>query len=184
VPATPFHLPPSTVVAWPLRRHLDLPSFLLANLAIDIEPGIALLFDLGPPPHGFAHTLVGGTLVGATTGWLLWRAKGSLESLWGEDYPLRARVAMGSGAAGCWLHVLLDSVMYGYLRPFFPLATNPFYVPASGDALHLVSALMVVPAFALTIRARCWQTIPEKLTFGLLGLATVTMGLYAVLGMI
>jgi hypothetical protein len=57
VPATPFHLPPSTVVAWPSRRHLDLPEFLLANLAIDIEPGIAWLFDLGPPPHGFSHEL-------------------------------------------------------------------------------------------------------------------------------
>jgi hypothetical protein len=134
MPATPFHLPPSVVAAWPLRRHLDVPSVLLANVTIDIEPGLAMLLDLGPPPHGLAHTLLGGTLVGAATGGLLWRSRDWIGSVLGDDYPLRPGTAVLSGVAGCWLHVLLDSVMYDHLRPFFPLDANPLYVAGSGDA--------------------------------------------------
>ena len=182
MPATPFHLPPTAVAAWPLRRHLDVSSVLLANLTIDIEPGLAMLFDLGPPPHGLAHTLLGGTLVGAATGGLLWRAKGRIASVLGGDYPLRPGVAMLSGAAGCWLHVLLDAVMYDHLRPFFPLEANPLYVAGSGDALHLLGALMIVPALALIVHARAWRSVPEKLTLGLIGLSAVWMAVYAAIG--
>jgi membrane-bound metal-dependent hydrolase YbcI (DUF457 family) len=179
MPATPFHLPPSAVVVWPLRRRLDVPSVLLANLAIDIEPGLAMLLDLGPPPHGLAHTLLGGTVVGAATGALLWGAKDRIGSVLGGDYPLRPGVAMLSGAVGCWVHVLLDAVMYDHLRPFFPLEANPLYVAGSGDVLHLLGALMAVPAMVLIVRARAWRSVPEKLTLGLLGLSAVWMTVYA-----
>ena len=182
MPSTPFHLPPAAVAGWPLRRHLDLPSLLLANLTIDIEPGIAMLFDLGDVPHGFAHTLAGGTLVGAATGLALWAIKGRLESAFGDVYALQARVAMLSGAVGCWIHVLLDAVMYDYLQPFFPLEANPLYWPGSEDALHLLGALLLVPALVLMVRARYWKTIPEKLTLGLLAVSGLAMGIYAATG--
>jgi membrane-bound metal-dependent hydrolase YbcI (DUF457 family) len=182
MPATPFHLPPSTLAAWPLRRHLDVPSVLLANLTIDIEPGIAMLLDLGPPPHGLAHTLLGGTVVGAATGALLWRSKARIAAVLGDDYPLRPGVAMLSGAVGCWLHVLLDSLMYDHLRPLFPLEANPLYWPGSGDALHLSGALMLAPALFLIVRARAWRTAAEKLTLGLLGLSAMWMAVYAAIG--
>jgi membrane-bound metal-dependent hydrolase YbcI (DUF457 family) len=179
VPATPFHLPASAVAGWPLRRHLDLPAFLLANLAVDIEPVVALLLDLDPPPHGLAHTFLGASVIGAVAGWLLWRTKGLLESLFRDAYPLRARTAVVSGAAGGCLHVAIDAVMYGYLRPFFPLEGNPLHWPGSGGVLQLLGALLLVPALLLVVRDRHWRSVPEKLTVGLLGLSAVTMGLYA-----
>jgi hypothetical protein len=181
VPATPFHLPASAVAGWPLRRRLDLPAFLLANLAVDVEPVVAMLLDLEPPPHGLAHTFLGASLIGAAAGWLLWRAKGLLESLFRDAYPLRARTAVASGAAGGILHVAIDAVMYGYLRPFFPLEPNPLHWPGSGDLMHLLGALLLVPALLLVVRDRHWSSVPEKLTAGLLGLSAVAMGLYALL---
>jgi hypothetical protein len=179
VPATPFHLPASAVAGWPLRRHLDLPAFLLANLAVDVEVLVAMVLDLEPPPHGLAHTFLGASLVGAAAGWLLWRAKGLLEALLHDAYPLRARTAVVSGAAGGCLHVAIDAMMYDHLRPFFPLETNPLHWPGSGDALHLIGALLLVPALLLVVRDRHWRSIPEKLTVGLLGVSAATMALYA-----
>jgi membrane-bound metal-dependent hydrolase YbcI (DUF457 family) len=175
MPSTPFHIPPSTVVGFPARRHLDLPSFLVANLTIDIEPGIAMLLDLGPPPHGLAHTLLGGVAVGGATGWLVWRATRWLAARRDWDYPLSRRRAVLSGIAGCWFHVLLDAVMYDHLRPFFPLPWNPLHVPGSGDALHLVTGLLFVPALLLLLRARAWRSAPERIALTLLALSAVGM---------
>ena len=182
MPATPFHLPANALVAWPLRRHVDLPSVLLVNLTIDIEPAVAMTLGLDPPPHGPAHTLLGATLVGTATGWLLSRSTGLLESVLGGRYDLDARVAMASGVAGGWLHVLLDSVMYGYLRPFSPLPGNPFHIAGSGDLLHLISGLLLLPVLALVVRERAWRTAPEKLTALLLAVSAVWMAGHAALG--
>ena len=182
MPATPFHLPPNALVAWPLRHHLDVPSFLLVNLVIDVEPAVASLLDLDRPPHGLVHTLLGATVVGVLTGWLLSRNAGRLGSLLGGRYDLRARVAMASGILGGWLHVLLDSVMYGYLRPFFPLRGNPLHVAGSGDVLHLIGAVVLVPVIALIVRNRAWRSPAERLTLGLLGLSAGWMALYVAFG--
>ncbi len=38
MPFTPFHFGPSAVIALPLNRYIDIPTFLLANIAVDIEP--------------------------------------------------------------------------------------------------------------------------------------------------
>jgi membrane-bound metal-dependent hydrolase YbcI (DUF457 family) len=181
MPATPFHLPPNALLAWPLRRHVDLPSVLLVNLTIDVEPAVAMVLGLDPP-HGPAHTLLGATLVGAATGWLLSRSTGRLGSVLGGRYDLDGRVAMASGVAGGWLHVLLDSVMYGYLRPFYPLQGNPLYAAGSGDLLHLIAALLLLPVLALVIRERAWRTPPEKLTVLLLTISAVWMAVHAALG--
>jgi hypothetical protein len=179
VPATPFHVPPAALAAWPVRRHLDLPALLLAGVVIDVEPGLAMLLGLGPPPHGPAHTLVGATAVGALTGWLLWRLRGPLGRVLGGRYDLRAGVAVRSGAVGCWLHVLLDAVMYAHLRPFWPLAANPLHVPGSGPALHAAAAVLLVPAALLLVRARAWRTVAERLTLGLLAASAVGMAAVA-----
>jgi membrane-bound metal-dependent hydrolase YbcI (DUF457 family) len=182
MPATPFHLPPNVLVAWPLRHHLDLPSVLLVNLAIDVEPAVAMALGIVPPPHGPVHTLLGATLVGVATGWLLSRGTGRLESVLGGRYDLDRRVAMASGVIGGWLHVLLDSVMYSYLRPFYPLTGNPFRIAGSGDLLHLLAALLLLPVLALVVRERAWRTVPERLTAILLGTSAVWMAVHAGLG--
>jgi len=60
-------LRPSACIALPLNRWIDLPVFLLANVAIDIEPLLVMTLNLSYPLHGYAHTLLGATLIGL--GW-------------------------------------------------------------------------------------------------------------------
>ena len=182
VPATPFHLPASALVAWPLRRHLDLPSLLAVNLAIDVEPAIASMLG-AEPPHGLAHTLVGATLIGSGVGWLVARSTGLLERVLGGRYELRTRTAALSGIVGGWLHVLLDAVMYGYLRPLFPFEANLLYIPGSADLLHLLAALELLPVLAFIVRQRAWWTTAERLTTALLALTAVWMPLRALGGL-
>lgn len=179
VPSTPFHVPPAVVAAWPARGRVDLPALLLATLVIDLEPAIGMALG-ADPPHGLAHTLLGGTVVGAGAGWLLWRSKGLLERWLGSAYPLRARTAMVSGIIGCWLHVLLDAVMYEHLRPLYPLEVNPLYVSGSERPLHVICALLFLPACVLLVRARYWRSVPEKLTTGLVVLSGAAMAGYAI----
>lgn len=175
MPYTPFHVPPSAIVGWPFRRYLDLPTFLLANAAMDVEPLIISLLDLGPPPHAYAHTLLGATAVGTVTGWLVWHGSRWLGSVLRQAYPLTPRMAVVSGVTGCWLHVALDAVMYAHLRPFYPLEANPLHWPGSGDALHLITGLLLLPAVALFARHRFWRTLAQKVSLAILGLAAIGM---------
>jgi hypothetical protein len=40
------------------------------------------------------------------------------------------------------LHVLLDSPLYGEMKPFYPLTTNPLYGSISSFNIYLLSAAM------------------------------------------
>jgi hypothetical protein len=184
VPYTPFHLPPAGVAGWPARRHLDLPTMLVANLTIDLEPLMIRLLDLGPPPHGLAHTFLGAAVVGAATGLVVRRAKRLLEAALREEYPHTPGAAVLSGVAGCWVHVALDAVMYGHLRPFFPLEANPLHWPGSSDALHVLGALLLIPALGLCVRHRYWRTPQQKATVGLLAASAVGMAAAAAAGVV
>ena len=42
---------------------LDFPTFLVASVAVDLEPFLVVSLGLRYPLHGFFHSLVGGTLV-------------------------------------------------------------------------------------------------------------------------
>jgi hypothetical protein len=174
MPSTLFHIPPNALVAWPLRRHLDVPMVLLANLAMDVEPFIGSLLDR-QPPHGPFHSLLGGALVGAFAGWLWWRVRRPVGRILRGEYALTRSAAVVSGVVGAWLHVLLDAVMYDHLRPFLPLATNPLYIPGSGDALHVVAAAVILPALVIVWRSRDRGTVHGKLTLALLAASAVGM---------
>ena len=115
MPFTPYHFGPSGFVGLLFKRWLDLPVFVLANVVVDLEVLVVCLLDLGPPAHRYAHTLLGGAVLGV---------------LWGlAAYPLRhwfRRVMhllrlpyrtsllklVISGVLGVWLHVLIDGAYH------------------------------------------------------------------------
>lgn len=181
MPFTPFHVPANAVAGYPLRRHADLPTLMLANVAMDLEPAIRNLLNVNPP-HGPVHTLLGGAAVGAATGWLVRRGVRTLARRLGDDYPLSLRAAVVSGVAGCWLHIALDAVMYDHIHPLFPLQANPVHWPGSGDALHLIAAALLAPALAVFLPSRNRGTLPQKMSLALLLLAAVGMGASVAVG--
>ena len=46
MPFTPFHFGPHACVAFAANKKIDIPVFILANIAVDIEPLSVMLFNL------------------------------------------------------------------------------------------------------------------------------------------
>ena len=131
MPLTPFHFGPSAAITFPLHRELDPPTFVLVNVAVDLEPLAVILLRLNYPLHGYAHTFVGATLVGMFTAMIVYSFRhpvaAIMTTLWPLPYAPRRRRIILSGVLGALFHVLLDAPLYPEMHPFWPLMDNPFY---------------------------------------------------------
>lgn len=156
MPFTPFHFGPGACIALPLHRYIDLPVFLLANVAIDLEPLTVILFQLNYPMHGFIHTFLFGTAVAAVLAIAAYGLKGVVEWLMKlVRLPYKAgfiRMLLSS-ILGAWLHILLDAPLYSDIRPFYPSAANPLYGIVSASTVYLICGLCFIPAAILYIFA-------------------------------
>ncbi|MFH1716790.1 MAG: metal-dependent hydrolase [Planctomycetota bacterium] len=131
MPFTPYHFGPSAFIGLVLRKWIDVPVFILANVIVDIEVLVVMIFGLGAPHHRCSHTL----LVGAAVG-LLWGI---------AAYPLRRlfKVVMRtlcisyepnflkmvfSGILGVWLHVLIDGAYHPDVQVFWPNETKSLWI--------------------------------------------------------
>ncbi|MCD6195474.1 MAG: hydrolase [Staphylothermus sp.] len=133
MPFTPFHLGPAFGIGLPLRKYLHVPTFIIGNIIIDIEPFLVLVLGLKYPLHGYLHTFIGASIIGILIGYVMYILDRSFHTLWKslkliENY-YRPRNYLMAGVIGTILHVLLDSPLYHDIKPLYPLLTNPFYDP-------------------------------------------------------
>ena len=152
MPFTPFHFGPHACVSLPLYRHLDIPIFIGVNVAIDVEPLIAVTYNLDYPLHGYCHTLLIGGLVGlvfATAAYPFRRLIGRMMASLLLPYTTTWKKMAVSGVLGAWLHVLFDSILCPEIRPFYPLNGNPFYRVLSPSTVYLICTACFVPAVLL-----------------------------------
>jgi len=154
MPFTPFHFGPHACASLPFYRHIDIPVFIGANVAIDVEPLLVIAFNLDYPLHGYCHTLLIGGLVGllfATAVYPFRRLVGRGMSLLRLPYtPTYLKMAV-SGILGAWLHVLFDAPLYEDIRPFYPSQANPLYGLLSRDAVYTICSACFVPALLLYV---------------------------------
>lgn len=141
MPFTPFHLGPAILFGMVLRKNMHTPTFIVANVILDIEPLLVLILGLGHPLHSFFHTFI----MGFFTGFVVGLAMSKLESVLAPFYKALllepdAKQGLGrfmlAGSSGTLLHVLLDSPLYDDIRPLYPLTVNPFYNPALTGATY------------------------------------------------
>lgn len=138
MPFTPFHLGPGLAIKAVTGPRLSLTTFAVAQVAMDLEPLIHMLRG-DVRVHGFAHTYLGATVVGAATCALATppcrAALAAVDRAFGPALLTRLReparlpwTAAAAGALiGTWSHVLLDSFMHPDLRPLVPwTGANPF----------------------------------------------------------
>lgn len=167
MPLTPYHFGPHACAALPLGRHLDLPVFIAANVAVDIEPVLVFTLRLEYPLHGYAHTFLVGALVGVALATVAFPFRGIIAKamrLACLPYePTYLKMAL-SGILGVWLHVVFDSVMHHDIRPFFPSNANPFLRLISLRALHGLCVASFVPALAIYIYVAFVRRKPETAT--------------------
>jgi len=71
MPFTPFHFGPALFLGLPLRKYMHVPTFILANVILDVEPFLVLFYRLSYPLHGYSHTLLLAIVVGITLGYAM-----------------------------------------------------------------------------------------------------------------
>jgi len=135
MPFTPLHLGPALFFGMVLLRYIDLPTFLVANVIVDVEPLVILTLglhrtdSLGLPLHGLLHTFLGGTFVALLLALVMIRMRGYLEPLMklvGLEQVSSPRSVYAAALSGVYMHILLDSLLYVDIRPFYPSSYNPF----------------------------------------------------------
>jgi hypothetical protein len=139
MPFTPYHFGPHACASLPFYRYLDIPVFIGANVAVDVEPLLVILYRLEYPLHGYCHTLLIGGLVGllfATAAYPFRPLAGKVMRLLRLPYASGYLKMAVSGVLGAWLHVLFDAFLYLDIRPFHPFQANPLHGVLSDGAVY------------------------------------------------
>ncbi|MBF7728624.1 DUF4184 family protein [Pseudomonas sp. N040] len=156
MPFTPFHMGAALFVKPGLNRRFSLITFGIAQVAMDIEPGIGM-FAGAEALHGPSHT-IGGALVIALLVTLVapsicnfllrrWNKEVMHHKLpWLQESLPVSKVAVIVGALiGTSSHILLDSLMHHDIRPFSPISdANPFLGLMTHDGVYQLCAILGV----------------------------------------
>lgn len=168
MPFTPYHFGPHGCVGLVCKRYLDLPVFVLANVAVDLEPLAVMVFGLSYPHHGYCHTFLIGAVVGIVWALIAYPFRDVIKVIMNAfrlTYSTTLIKMIVSGVLGVWLHVLFDAPLYPDIRPFFPWETNPLYGIVSRSVVYRFCAICFVPAIVLyVLAARNYRTRKDTRT--------------------
>jgi membrane-bound metal-dependent hydrolase YbcI (DUF457 family) len=156
MPFTSFHIGPGLGLGLPLRKHMHAPTFILANIIVDIEPLIVIIFNLRYPLHGYLHTLLSAFIAGLILGYAIYLLEEPLRPLYKKlllegDENLNLKSFIIAGIFGMELHVLLDSPLYEDIKPLYPLTINPLYNPKLTPEIYDICVWMGILGLAYYI---------------------------------
>jgi len=127
MPFTPYHFGPAGFIGLLFKKRVDIPAFLLVNVAIDIEPLIILTRHLDHP-HRFCHTFLGATAVAIALAVFLYPLRNLLKKIMNllrlPYQPTFLKILTWS-ILGAWFHILIDSLTHGDMKPFWPSKAKP-----------------------------------------------------------
>jgi membrane-bound metal-dependent hydrolase YbcI (DUF457 family) len=135
-------LGPALLLGLLFLRYIDFPTFLIANVVVDIEPFLVLALGLNYPLHGFLHTFVGGTIVALILGLTMEGFREPLSqllSLFKLEQDFSFKSVLLASIIGVYLHILLDSFLYIDIQPFYPAGINPLYVGTAAAEILVYS---------------------------------------------
>lgn len=130
MPFTPFHLRPALFFGLLLFGLLNFPTFLIANVIVDLEPLLIMFMDLDFPLHGFFHSFIGGSTVAILLTFSMLKLNDWISKIM-PFFKLKQKTSPRSvwlsSFSGIYFHILLDSRLYTDIKPFYPFNYNPFY---------------------------------------------------------
>ncbi len=165
MPFTPYHFGPSALLALPLKKYIDIPVFILANVVVDLEPGAVMIFNLDYPLHGYLHTFLVAGLAGLLWGLAAYPMRplfGWAMGLLRFDYKSTLVKMMLSGMLGCMFHVFIDSFLYKEMNPFWPITGNPLYAVLSYRTVLTICEVSIIIAVVLYLSLAVGKYRKEK----------------------
>jgi hypothetical protein len=145
MPFTPFHFGPGLLVKAIAPRAFSLATFVATQVVIDLE-SVYHLVRQNWPVHRQLHSLFGATIVGLAVGLAAWVAGAALRGRFRAAPPAHAEVSLvgtiSGGVVGGISHSILDGMMHGDVRPYWPLSDAPGWGGiVSVGSLHLACVL-------------------------------------------
>jgi membrane-bound metal-dependent hydrolase YbcI (DUF457 family) len=162
MPLTPYHLGPASWIGLLLRRYLDIPTFIIANIIIDIEPFNVIVFNLNYPLHGIFHSFLGAGFIGLLLAGIIYNLNPWLAKripFLKISQPNTFRKILVSSIAGVSLHVLLDAPLYSDILPFYPFPTNPLYMLVSSSTIYTFCTISFIFGLCLYLLLKLTKNI-------------------------
>ena len=152
MPFPPYHFGASTFFGLALRKWIDVPVFVLANIIVDIE----VLFYNHGPYHRYVHNLLIGAAAGVVWGALAYLAKPIFVKIMRFiriNYKANLIKMIISGILGVWLHVFIDGIYHHDMLIFWPGKARPFWRLLSKPEVRLWCKLSFIGVAILYILA-------------------------------
>jgi len=164
MPFTPYHFGPSAFIGLALKKYIDIPVFVLANLIVDIE----VFFYPRWPVHRYFHTLLIGAVVGAVWGLVAYAVKPVFK--WGMQlvrvhYQTSFFKMIISGILGVWLHAITDGIYHWDVRMFWPSKARPLWHLVSEGQVKTICLAFFIAAvilYAITFVSYTGQNKTKK----------------------
>lgn len=166
MPFTPFHMGAALIVKPAVGSRFSLLTFGLAQIAMDVEPGIGMLTG-SAELHGPSHTIGGAFLIACLVSLVARRICEPLMRRYNQEvmhYKQRwlletegvSRTAVLTGAFfGTFSHILLDSLMHRDMDPLAPFSNaNPLLDLVSHDCVYQLCALLAAVGSLLWVVAK------------------------------
>lgn len=155
MPFTPLHLGPALAFGLPFRKYIHVPTFILANIILDVEPLLVLVLDVRYPLHGYAHTFLVAFPIGIILALAVYTLRKLLEGIFKALKLVTCEHGLASyiiaGVSGALLHVLVDAPLYHDIKPLYPLNVNPLYNPELASPIHNLCKLLLVAGLAVYV---------------------------------
>ena len=152
MPLTPFHLGPALFLGLLLFRYIHLPTFLIANVIVDLESFFILFFDLNYPLHCFFHSFAGGFILAIALSCVMIKLDKKVQKV-AKIFKVKQDFSKKSiflaSISGIFLHILFDAPLYTDIMPFYPLDFNPFYGLFANAEIYLLCILLFFAGLVL-----------------------------------
>jgi membrane-bound metal-dependent hydrolase YbcI (DUF457 family) len=148
---------PALLIGFLLYPFLDVPTFVIANVVLDVEPLLVILLGLPQPLHGPFHSLtlsipVALILAVLVHGFRRFTRPIMVARMLPQDPGFRD--ILKTSVIGVWTHVILDALLYPEMRLFYPLTGNPLLglVPSETvTTFCLASFLLSLPVYLVRV---------------------------------
>lgn len=174
LPFTPFHMGAALIVKPALNRRFSVITFGIAQVAMDLEPGIRMAAGTDTL-HGPTHTIPGALVVAflvmlispsicsaLLTKWN--REVVFYKQLWLANPGSVSKTAVIMGACfGTLSHVVLDSLMHHDIHPLSPFSqTNPFMGLITHDGVYQACTIAGVLGIATWLFSQWARRTPQE----------------------